>query len=276
MHKLYLKCAVVVAIALWGTAATADKLAESGRKIVAENRESVVIVRLVIEESFSFGGMAEKSESVSETTGTIIGEDGLTVASLTATNPTSMIEDMLGSMSVPGMQMTVDSNLKDVKILLDNGEEISADVVLRDRDLDLIFVRPKSIPPGGYQSISLTAGAVAEQFDQVVLLSRLGKVANRVLSGSFPRVKAVMQKPRKLYVISGMDAGAFGEPAFTLDGSFIGMTTLRKIKATGSVGGGMFGIGGMGEMASNMTSVIVPAADILEAAEQVPPPGEDE
>ena len=266
-----------MALALSSVPANADELAEVGKKIVKDNKEAVVTIKLVVEERFSFGGLgSEKSESITETTGSVIGKDGLTVASLTATNPTSIISDMLSGLGGDeDLQFSVDSDLSDVTIILDNGDEVSADVVLRDRDLDLIFVRPTEQRAKGFRKIDISGDPKVEQFDRLVLLGRLGKVANRSISGSFPRVSAVMEKPRRLYVVSGGGAGALGEPAFDMEGNFVGMSAMRKIKSSGAGGGGFMGLGSLSDIGSNMITVIVLAEDILEAAEQAPPAAAD-
>ena len=280
MRILYAPILLTMALALSSVPAAADKLAEVAKGVVKDNKEAVVTIRLVLEERFSFGGLgSEKSESITETTGSVIGKDGLTVASLSATNPMSMISDMLSGLGGDedlGFQFSVDSDLSDVTLILDNGDEMSADVVLRDRDLDLIFVRPTEPRAEDFRVIDISSDPKVEQFDQLVLLGRLGRVANRSISGSFPRVSAVMEKPRRLYVISGGGAGALGEPAFDMQGNFVGMSAMRKIKSSGPGGGGFMGLGSLSNIGSNMITVIVRAEDILEAAEQAPPAAADE
>lgn len=280
MRVTYFQIVQSLILMLASLPASADELADIGKEIVKSHRDAVVTVRVVIEERFSFGGLgSEKSESITETTGSVIGKDGLTVASLSATNPTSMISDMLSGLGGDedlGLQFSVDSDLSDVTIILDNGDEISADVVLRDRDLDLIFVRPTEPRAEGFQALTLSSAPAVEQFDRLVMLGRLGKVANRAISGGFPRVSAVMEKPRKFYVVTGGATGALGEPAFDTEGNFVGMSAMRKIKRTGAGGGGFMGLGSLGDFASNMITVIVPVEDILEAAEQAPPVSSEE
>jgi hypothetical protein len=55
-----------------------------------------------------------------------------------------------------------------------------------------------------------------------------------------------------------------GSPAFTLDGQPIGVFLIRVIKSTG--GGSPFS-----GAQDNLTTVLVPGADILDAASQAPP-----
>ena len=43
-----------------------------------------------------------------------------------------------------------------MKILLDDGTEVPAEIVLRDKDLDLAFIRPKAKPASPMTSVDLT------------------------------------------------------------------------------------------------------------------------
>src|SRR5215471_3306013 len=125
--------------------ARADDIAEKGRAILAKNQHAVVTVQLVLKSKFSVPGAGgQTTESRSDATGTVIDPSGLTVLSLTATDPGTMIQNMMGGMGEEDMKFKMETELSDLKILLDDGTEIPAEVVLRDKDLDLAFIRPKS------------------------------------------------------------------------------------------------------------------------------------
>jgi hypothetical protein len=76
------------------------------------------------------------------------------------------------------------------------------------------------------------------------------------------RISAVIQKPRTFYIPdSGMTATTLGSPAFALDGNVVGMFVMRAISAKG---------GGSRNYRDSMTSIILPAEDILKGAKQAP------
>lgn len=271
MRNLFAALALAWIVSLNIADAAADELAETGREVVEKNREAVVTIKLVIKESMSFGSFgSDESEMVSEATGSVIREDGLIVASLASTDPNVMFEAMFEELAGEdlGFSFSIDSNLSDVTIILSDGQELPAEVVLRDRVLDLIFLRPTEKPEGGFTVLSPGKNVKIRQFDSVVVLRRLGKVADRQLSGSFERIAAVMTRPRTMYVLTDMNSGmsnvGLGQPVFDRKGHFIGMSVLRMIKSTSATG--MFG----GDFGSNTAVVIVPVVDILEAAEQAP------
>lgn len=271
MRRLTPKLLLCLGLATWTSVAAADDIAEAGRALVAEKSEAVVTIRMVIKETFSFGsGGSDSYESILETTGSVIREDGLLVASLSATDPSKLYEDMFADWEDDDFKMDIHSEIDEITIILADGEEIPAKIVLRDSDLDLVFIRPEKKADRPFAHFDLSKSPSSAQFDQVAVLYRLGKVANRAITAGFPRVLAVMEKPRRLYVLSTwsemMTWTGLGRPVFTLDGHFVGVTVLRIIKTVGSGSTSMLMDG---ENAA--AEVVVPAADILESAQQAPP-----
>ena len=247
--------------------ASADEVATKGRKILEAHKGAVVTVLLVIKQKISFPGMpSQDSESTGEATGTVISPDGLTVVSLSQTDPTSLLETMMAG-TPRARDLKMETELRDVKILLADGSEVPAEVILRDRDLDMAFVRPLEKQDTPFEFVDINSSASPDYLDLVISLNRMGKVAGRVYSASVERIDAIVRKPRTFY-IPGKDATntGLGSPAFTIDGEFIGVFLIRAIKSTGGRSRGLFG-GGSG----NVTTVILPAIDIADAADQAPP-----
>lgn len=254
----------VVAMLAWGlltfTAfpALADEAAVKGRKILADHKFAVVTVQLVLKQQMSMPGRSSRdNEMKTETTGTVISPEGLTVVSLSVTDP-SYIYELQGASQMRGMQITTE--VRDLKILLDDGTELPGEVILRDKDLDLAFVRPLEKPEKDLAYVDMANSAEVEILDQVIALNRLGQVARRTYSASVERIDAVVTKPRTFY-IPGKDATqtGLGSPAFSLDGKIVGVFLIRAVKGTG------------GGMRDNIANVVLPAEDIAEAASQAPP-----
>ena len=118
------------------TPSPADELAEKGRDIFNKNQQAVVTVQVVLKVSVS--GAAKSSENRQEITGTVVDPSGLTVLALSAADPSEMYQRM---MAEQGSQDKLETEVTDVKILLDDGTEVPAEIVLRDKDLDLAFIR---------------------------------------------------------------------------------------------------------------------------------------
>jgi hypothetical protein len=261
------------ALFLLSPASHADDLAEKGRAIFKKNQHSVVTVQIVVKSKFSVGGMGGQSnESRQDVTGTVVDPSGLTVLSLSATDPGQMMQSMISGMSDEDSKFKMETELSDLKILLEDGTEVPADVILRDKDKDLAFIRPKTKLATPLPALDLTKSAKAEVLDQVIALNRLGNAAGRAYAASVERISAVVERPRLFYVPeTSMTSTTLGAPAFTLEGKFLGVFVMRSLRGGG--GGGGFGMLTM--QAQNLTGIIVPADDILKAVKQVPAAAEE-
>lgn len=233
--------------------AHADELAEQSRTVFDANRDAVVTITMVI--SVSYEGNERENES--EANGTLIGPDGLTVLSLTAVDPTVQYE------RTPDMGGELVSKVKDMRIVLADGSELPAEVVLRDRELDLAFVRPTSPVASAMKYVDLNSASTPRVLDPVVVLAQLGKVARRAHSAFVDRVETVVEKPRLFYVLGQhRSQSVMCSPVFGLDGGIVGIGVIRAIR--GGQGGGF----------EDAMVIVVPAEDIRAASQQVPPPGE--
>lgn len=259
-HMIRTLCCVLCLCMVSLSSAAADEVAVKGRQILEAHKGAVVTILLVLKRKVSFPGRpSQDSESKVEATGTVISPDGLTVVSLALTDPTSLMQTMRAGTSRAG-DLQMETELRDAKILLKDGTEVPAEIILRDRELDMAFVRPIEKPDTPFAYIDISDPGEPDYLDQVISLNRMGKVAGRVYSASVERIDAIVRKPRTFY-IPGKDPTntALGSPAFTMDGDFIGVFLIRAIKSTGC------------RSSDNITTVILPAVDIADAAEQAPP-----
>lgn len=248
--------------------ATADDVAEAGRKILEKHQKAVVTVRVVVKIQTSMSGTAtNQDESTSEVTGTVVDASGLVVLSLTEMDPSSYYSNMMGGLSERFEGYKVESEFTDIKILRDDGTEIPAHIVLRDKDQDLAFIRPKEKLAKPLEWIDMTQSAKPQVLDPVITLNRLGKLAGRAYSASIERIEAVVSKPRTFFIPSGsVTNSALGSPGFTTDGKVVGIAAMRML--TGGKGAGMMMMGGGWD--DYGMAIFVPAEDIVEAAKQAP------
>jgi hypothetical protein len=241
-----------------------DALEETALAVYEQHKAAVVTVELVVRQRFAFMGMdSESEESRTETTGTVIDATGLTVVSLSATDPTSMMTNLMGGML--GDDMQIQSEIADVRIIAD-GPPIPASILLRDKDHDLAFVRPLAPVDPPLPFIDLNQSAQPSLLEALVVIQRMGRVANRVHAVSLSRVKAVVERPRRFYLA---DTDAIGAPALRLDGRCAGIFVTRVIKSPH--GGAGFPMNLLSEIQDTMSIILTPAATILEGAAQAPP-----
>ncbi len=257
---------VIGAIAFWSASAGAqDADRAAARNLVAKWQEAIVNVRVVLKMRMSVGGreMQSMDDSV-ESVGTVIDPSGLTVLSLGSLNPGAMMNKLMGGASSGQERMEFGSEPTEVKIRLADGREIPAKIVLRDEDLDLAFIRPTAKPDKPLVAIDLSDAARPALLQQVVILSRLGRVGGWTPSASLQNIGAIIEKPRTFFVAEAGSQTGMGIPAFTTSGKVVGVLTLRMVAGgRPSMFAGMSGTEGLG-----MLPVILPAADVLEIARQ--------
>jgi hypothetical protein len=246
----------------------ADELADKGRAIFKQYQHTVVTVSIVLKSKISVGGMGGQSnEARQEVTGTVLDPSGLIVLALSATDPGQLMQTFIGGAdgADEDSKFKMETELSDLKVLLDDGTEIPAEVILRDKDLDLAYIKPKNKLPAPMEALDLSKAVKAELLDQIVALNRLGNSAGRAYAASLDRISAVVERPRLFYVpATGLSSVTLGAPAFSLDGKPLGIFVMRTVKSH-SGGMGMFNL-----QPDNLTAVIVPAQDILKGARQVP------
>lgn len=266
IQRVLVVCSCVAVLA---TPAEAQDTRAAARDVVKQWQAAVVNVRVVLKMRMSMGGREmQASDDPVDAVGTVIDASGLTVLSLGALNPGALMTKLMGSGSSstngePAVEITTEPT--DVKIRLADGRELPARIVLRDEDLDLVFLRPTRKPDKPLVAIDLTAAATPLLLDQVMVLTRLGRVGGWAPGASLHDVSAIIEKPRMFFVLSGSPPG-IGMPAFTTGGRVIGLLTLRQIEAGRAGMASMMG----GSESFGMLGVILPAADVLEIAKQAP------
>lgn len=261
VSSLVVASAVLLAAVLFVSPCSAGELETKARAVAEKYQKAVVTVQLVVKVKFSAPGMgSQENESRSEISGCVLDPAGLTVASLSAADPQGFMESL---MQEGDEQFKSESSIGDIKLLLEDNTEIPAQIVLRDKDLDLVFMRPIDKPAQPLVYVDLAQAGEAQILDQAVSLGRLGKVGNRAATIGLERIHAVVKRPRLFYV-PGNDPthSALGCPVFDLEGKVLGIFALRVIKGSGNDFGSMFG----GDQ--NMLPTIVTAADVLEVAKQ--------
>ena len=127
---------------LVGAPLSADETGASARAIADKHGAAVVPVQVVVKMRVAYEGEeVDEDESSNELTATIIDPSGLAVCALSEVDPTHMIE--LWQEEDPDYK--IDAQVTDLKFILPEGKEIPAKVILRDRDLDLAFIRPPAL-----------------------------------------------------------------------------------------------------------------------------------
>lgn len=235
------------------------------RDVAARWQNAIVNIRVSLKVRMSVGGREVQSmDDTVEAVGTVIDPSGLTVMSLTSLDPGAMMSKLMGGGGGDAEQkMTIVSEPSNVRIRLADGKELPAAVVLRDQDLDLAYIKPTSPPASPLTAVNLADAGSPAVLEQLVVLSRLGRVGGWTPAAALYDVGAIMVKPRTFYVLQGQPVT--GTPAFQSNGKVVGLLTIRQVDpGRMSMFGMMNGTEGAGVIA-----VVLPAADVLEIAKQI-------
>jgi len=244
-------------MALLALPAHGDQAGAQARQVVDKFKDAVVTVRLVIKTTMGGAGAeSQPEEQKYDVCGTVIDPSGLTVMSLLQLDPSEMYRRMGGGSRPGEAPPNVESQVSDAKLRLADGTEVAAKVVLRDKDLDLAFLRPTEKLPKPAAAVDLAQSASVLLLDEVVTVNRLSNSADWAIAPRLDRIQAILTKPRTVYVPQGGDQ--LGTPAFSLDGKVIGITVVRLTASP------------EGENADEPPAlgIIVPAADVLDVAKQ--------
>ena len=258
-----LAAALLIATALAAPSAIAQDQRASMREVGKKWQDAIVNVRVSLKVRMSMGGREVQSmDDTLEAVATVIDPSGLTVMSLSTLDPGAMMSRLMGAAATGDQKMQIVSEPSDVRMRLPDGRELPATIVLRDQDLDLAFIRPTTKPAAPLTAVNLSDAARPAILEDVVVLSRLGRVGGWAPAAVLYSVGAIIEKPRTFFVLNG--AAGTGTPAFLANGKLVGLLTIRQIDP-GRMS--MFGMMG-GTDGAGMMAVILPAADVLEIAKQ--------
>ena len=238
----------------------------AARELVRKWQDAIVNVRVTLKLRMSMGGREmNATDDSADTVGTVIDPSGLTVLSLGSLNPGAMMNKIIGAASQGNDRPQLSSEPTDVKMRIPDGREVAAKIVLRDEDLDLAFLMPTAKLEKPLVAIDLANATKPSLLDEVVVLSRLGRVGGWAPAASLHNIGAIIEKPRTFFVTDASGSGSsMGTPAFLPNGKLVGLMTLRSIDPGRP---GMLAMMGNSE-GLGLLPVILPAEDVLEIAKQ--------
>jgi hypothetical protein len=155
------------------------------------------------------------------------------------------------------IKLKANSQIKEVKIITADGTEVPADLVMKDDNLGLAFIKARMDSDEAkeveFKAIDLADSAKGELLDRCVVLARMDEAMNRDASAATLEITGVTTRPRTFYRV-GIEAP--GCPVFLESGKLLGISVVRK-PAAGATGNQI-----------KLTPVILPAEDVAKVAEQ--------
>jgi len=158
----------------------------------------------------------------------------------------------------------IEADVKETTLILDDGTEVESDLVLRDSDLGLAFIRPRDASKK-FDAVTLKPRAKPSQLlDHVFVVGRTGKLANRTLSVKLGTIESIVKGPRTYYITDGELAAHYGCIAYGADGEALGLIVI-KFQQQAEQGGNLQRMMGGGDTAIR---IVRPVDDIIEIAAQ--------
>ena len=164
-----------------------DPLAAAARQVFTEKQDSVVWLSAVAKIAFSAEGGREsisvpEQEIKVEALGTLIDPSGLVVTSLSQIDPARKFSGRELRRGSSSIKVEAVATLKEFKVIMPDGTEIPGEIIMKDPDLDLAFIRIKTASKEAkgvvFRAVDLKNSAPGAVLDEVVTLSRMDEVLN--------------------------------------------------------------------------------------------------
>lgn len=195
------------------------------REVFGANAPSVFGIRGLLKISATMNGQPMGGQEKSLwSNGTVIG-DGLLVAAYQSLKP-----DVSASVgNRPGLK--IETELSELKLIDEGGEEFDAKLVLHDEALGLAFI---AIDPAGEKAGEFKAKALdvsqdvdVRHLDELIGIGRLPENMRFQAQVRTGQVTAIVERPRKLINVAQMTPST---PVFTQDGSVVGFVVVPKAR----------------------------------------------
>lgn len=207
--------------------AVTEAEAASGQALLKRYADSIVSIELVVTMRISVNDKAmPPRENKVDVNGTIISPTGLTISALSIIDPRGALEAARAAQAGNGQKVEIgETEFKDVKLRLANGTEVPSAVVLKDPDLNLIFIAPlpsDATPPRTFPFVSLDKEAPATLLGNYFFVSRASKNLQRTPIVHTAYMVGIVEKPRRMFLLNDQGVGI---PVFDAGGLPLGMST---------------------------------------------------
>jgi S1-C subfamily serine protease len=222
MRFLPLLCLTSVLVAAPG-----DTPAEvTARKLHQALADSVITIRATVTITVTPGDQpAQTQDRTFEQLGTVVSSDGRVLLAASSIDPAAMMNGRTVNTQAGPVKLSAVSEVKEAFIVLADGTEIPAKVILKDKDLNLALIAPITPVAEKFLCVDTTVSDTVVAVDEVIVLGRMDKSFDRCAKVEVDSVAAVLAKPRSFISIHIPVTGC---PVFSINGKFVGMTSGKQ------------------------------------------------
>lgn len=205
--------------------------ATDARAVFESNAPSVFGVQGLLEVNVTMNGQqAGNQEQPLWSNAAVVGE-GLLVVAYKSLKP----DVGTGMGSRPGLE--IETELSELKLIDESGEEYEAKLVLHDEDLGLAFIAidPSDENAGSFQAkpLDLSKDVDVKHLDRLVSIGRASEDMRFQANVRTGEVIAIVKRPRKLISVSNARPST---PVFDQTGGLVGFVVVPKAKEGSKAG----------------------------------------
>lgn len=244
----------LLAASLLPLAAASGPLKDQALALAKTHQDSTLFISAVVSIEVTAGSNpTQKEERKIEVLGTVLSAEGLLVTPLSTLDLASNMDGRTVNTPNGPLTLQAKADIKEVKMIMPDGSEVAAKVVLKDADLDLAFIKPEK-SGAAFVAVDAKNSAPMSLLEDVIILGRMGKDLNRETMVMTGEIISIIKKPR---LFGKMTTNATGMPVFNAEGKFLGIG-INRLSSKNTT-----------EMNLTGNTVLLPAADLLESASQV-------
>ena len=189
-------------------------------QILQANKDAVIEVEIVWNIKVSVQGQQQQQqEQKIRLNGLVVNDAGVAVMSLSHSDP-AQIASVGGIPANMRGQVKVEADVKDVKIITNEAQEIAATVALKDTDLDLMFIVPKAPGKVKLPFVKLAGGSKIELLKSFFSFTRLGQSVGRAVIIQPGLISGEITTPRRCFAANAIGPAM---PAFNENGEALGL-----------------------------------------------------
>lgn len=205
---------LLAAFAVGGLAFTADRHppapGDDYDRLLARQSPALVTLKYVLKTEDEEGTPFEEDREI---TGLLIDPSGIVLCSNAQLAGATLPEDF-----------DVKTSASDIKVIVgDDADGLTARVLTRDRELDLVWLRVKNPSRKKLPFVDLAKSVNVRPGDRLLTIVRLAKYFDHEPVVYEGPLAGILHKPRDLYAPGGGLGGEAGLPVFDAQGAFVGI-----------------------------------------------------